>query len=447
MTEPPTPGAQLRIGQVVCGKWTIEAVLGIGGMATVYAAVHRNGKRVALKMLRPELSANTDTRTRFLREGYLANKVEHPGCVSVIDDDTTDEGFVFLVMELLSGETLHKRASRQGDRLPAPELIGYMDQLLDVLAAAHDKGIVHRDIKPDNLFVTQDGALKVFDFGLARLRETSIDPTISGSVMGTPAYMSPEQALAKSSKIDGRTDIWSVGATMFTLLTGRLVHSASSVTEMLLMLVSTRAAPIASVFPSVPPALAQVIDRALAFTVDERWPDARSMQAALRAAGAAQPRAGSAPQILPGRSDAGLPRVPLPPLTVQPNPALMAAPQVAASPPPPRAGSAPNLGPDPAWAAVPVQMGVGWTAPMSPGAPFVPTARTVPLHRDPPQPVTVQTMVAARPKAIARRRRTVLYIVVAVVVVLLGVAGGLMIHDLVDRHLAKPPAPLTPAPR
>src|SRR5262245_5218515 len=109
-----TQRAQARIGQVLCGKWTVNGLLGTGGMATVYSAVHRNGKRVALKMLLPELAADPDTKTRFLREGYLANKVEHRGCVSVIDDATSEDGAVFLVMELLTGETLQHITERSG---------------------------------------------------------------------------------------------------------------------------------------------------------------------------------------------------------------------------------------------------------------------------------------------------------------------------------------------
>jgi eukaryotic-like serine/threonine-protein kinase len=435
MSDPRTQGVQARIGQVVCGKWKIEALLGLGGMAAVYAAVHRNGKRVALKMLRPELSAEGDTRARFLREGYLANKVGHAGCVSVLDDGTTEEGSVFLVMELLSGETLQKRAARTGDRLPAVELIGFMDQLLDVLITAHGKGIIHRDIKPDNLYLTSDGVIKVFDFGLARLRETSVTPTISGSVMGTPAYMSPEQAMGKSSKLDARTDLWSVGATMFTLLSGRLIHTAGSVTEMLLLLVSTPPPSITSVFPGVPPALASVIDRALAFNMEDRWPDARSMQSALRAAAAslsAPPPAPPAPAL--GRSDASWPNVAVPPPSPRTGP--HAAPPPAAPPAPGAQGLASSQGPDPAWAAVPIQQGrPSGTAPMLPDVPFVPTNRTVPLppRGELPPAIYARTMVAAsRPKAVAKRRQFVVLFLTLVVVALLVLAALILVKGVVE---------------
>src|SRR5690349_5883660 len=181
---------QARAGTVLNAKWRLESVLGVGGMAAVYSAVHRNQSRVAIKMLHPELSLDNGVRTRFLREGYVANTVDHPGAVRVFDDDLTADGAAFLVMELLVGETLDSRAERKGGKLPAGEVLAITDELLDVLAAAHDKGIVHRDIKPDNLFVTREGRLKVLDFGIARVRELSQEShaTAAGTFLGTPAF-------------------------------------------------------------------------------------------------------------------------------------------------------------------------------------------------------------------------------------------------------------------
>jgi serine/threonine-protein kinase len=285
--------AQAHIGRVLRDKWRLDALLGIGAMAAVYAATHRNGMRAAVKLLHPELAADPNVRARFLREGYAANKIEHPGCVSVLDDDVAEDGSVFLVMELLAGETLDERAERRGDKLPLPEVVAAADQILDALAAAHAKGIVHRDIKPGNLFVTRSGALKVLDFGIARLLENQgATATMTGAAMGTPAFMPPEQALAEWDKVDGRTDIWALGATMFTLLTGRYVHEAESVTALLVAISSRPIQPIASVLPGIPKGIGAVIDRALAFRPEDRWPDARSMQAALRAAAKVLPEAG-----------------------------------------------------------------------------------------------------------------------------------------------------------
>ncbi|MCA9631121.1 MAG: serine/threonine protein kinase, partial [Myxococcales bacterium] len=227
--------AQARVGSVLNEKWTLESLLGVGGMAAVYAATHRNKKRGAVKLLHPELSHEPTIRQRFLREGYVANTVDHPGAVRVDDDDVTEDGAAFLVMELLEGETLESRAERKGGRLPVSEVLPVADQLLDVLIAAHAKGIVHRDLKPENLFLTRAGVLKVLDFGIARLRENNEKSTATqtGSTMGTPAFMAPEQARGRWEDVDARTDLWAVGAILFNLLSGRLVFEARTTNEML----------------------------------------------------------------------------------------------------------------------------------------------------------------------------------------------------------------------
>ena len=280
--------ADPRIGTTLKDKWRIDALLGRGGMATVYAATHRNGKRVAVKILNPELTSIPEVRARFLREGYVANKVGHPGAVSVDDDDVAPDGAAFLVMELLDGETLEARRERSpGGRLPAQEVAALADQVLDTLAAAHAQGIVHRDLKPENMFLTRDGVVKLLDFGIARLCEGSggaKTATATGTLMGTPAYLPPEQARGRCAEVDGRSDLWAVGATLFTLLAGRCVHEAETVNEVLALAVMQPAPALRSVAPDVPDALAAVVDRALAREKEKRWPDARAMQQALREA-------------------------------------------------------------------------------------------------------------------------------------------------------------------
>src|SRR5690606_30373931 len=149
--DPLVQRAKARVGSVLNDKWTLNALLGVGGMAAVYAGTHRNKKRGAVKLLHAELSHEPSVRERFLREGYVANTVDHPGAVRVDDDDVTEDGAAFLVMELLEGETLDGRAQRKGGRLPVEEVLPIADQLLDTLTAAHGKGIVHRDLKPENL--------------------------------------------------------------------------------------------------------------------------------------------------------------------------------------------------------------------------------------------------------------------------------------------------------
>ena len=164
--DPVVARAQARVGQVLRGKWRLDALLGLGGLAAVYAAVHRNGKRVAVKMLGQEHCGDQETVTRFLQEGYAANAVGHQGAVSVTDDDMTEDGVPFLVMELLDGQTLDARWQSAGGHMDLGEVLFVAEQLLDVLAAAHDKGIIHRDIKPENLFLTKTGVLKILDFGI-----------------------------------------------------------------------------------------------------------------------------------------------------------------------------------------------------------------------------------------------------------------------------------------
>ncbi len=279
--------ALARVGMTLKGKWRLDQLIGVGGMASVYAATHRNQKRAALKLLHPELSLSVQVRNRFLREGYAANTVGHRGAVEVFDDDVTDDGAAFLVMELLDGETLEARAQRSGYLLPPSEVLSLVDQLLDVLAAAHDKGIVHRDLKPENLFFTTKGELKVLDFGIARLAELSGDTgvnTRAGTVMGTPAFMAPEQARGRWNEVDARTDLWAVGATMFTLLTSRCVHESETANEQLALAMTAAARPIRELLPTLHASVAEIVDRALRYHKNERYADARSMLTAVRAA-------------------------------------------------------------------------------------------------------------------------------------------------------------------
>jgi serine/threonine-protein kinase len=263
-------------------RWTLDALLGVGGMAAVYSATHRNGSRVAVKWLHPELALDKKMRERFAREGYIANKVEHPGVVRVLDDDVAEDGSLMLFMELLQGETLEARAQRSGKRLDVAETLRLTHALLDVLAAAHEAGVVHRDLKPENLFIKHNGKLKVLDFGIARLRELSgrSGATGSQSSLGTPAFMPPEQARGRWQEVDARSDLWAVGATMFTLIAGRPVHEAVTVNEQLLAAMTEPAPSLASIVPSVPAMVAAIVDRALAFKSEDRWPDARAMGAA-----------------------------------------------------------------------------------------------------------------------------------------------------------------------
>jgi serine/threonine-protein kinase len=277
--EDPRARAEARIGTVLDEKWTLERLVGLGGMAAVYAGRHRNGARGAIKILHADLARIQEVRDRFLREGYAANKVEHPCAVKVLDDEVIkegpDAGTAYLVMELLEGESLEERLHRQGKFSP-DEVLAFADGVLDVLVAAHAGGIIHRDLKPENLLLVTDGRppeeagphgfskIKVLDFGLARIAHGEV-VTRAGMAIGTPSYMAPEQAEGRSEDIDGRSDVFAVGALMFRLLTGRRVHEATHVVELVTKMARIPAPPIASVTPDLPADVAAIVDRALKF--------------------------------------------------------------------------------------------------------------------------------------------------------------------------------------
>ena len=275
---------QGRVGTVVIGKWTIDARIGSGGMATVYAATHRNGHRAALKMLHTPLSRDESTRARFLREGYVANAVGHAGVAHVEDDGVTEDGCAFLVLELLEGETVEARRARTDGKMTLEEALDVGDAALDVLAAAHGKGIVHRDVKPDNIFITLDARVKLLDFGLARMKAMQADATKTGVTIGTPEFMAPEQAQGKRDEVDALSDVWAIGATLFTIITGQYVHDAVNLHEQLIASATKRARSVRALVPAVPTSIAVVIDRALELDKTDRWESAREMQRALRAA-------------------------------------------------------------------------------------------------------------------------------------------------------------------
>jgi serine/threonine-protein kinase len=273
--------ARSRLGTVLRDKYRLDYILGHGGAATVYAATHRNGKRVALKLLHPELAAEPSLRERFLREGNVANKVNHPGVVAVIDDDTTDAGWPFLVMELLQGLTVHTLWESWGFRLPPALVTAIGIQLLDVISAAHASGVIHRDLKPENVFLTPEGEVKVLDFGIARLRDAGGFKTNLGTVMGTPAFMAPEQAASLDKLIDGRTDVWAIGSIAFALLVGDVVHPAETAQQTLILAATARARSLRELVPQAPVEVVAAFERALEFKRDDRWGSAAEMRDAL----------------------------------------------------------------------------------------------------------------------------------------------------------------------
>jgi len=275
--------AAKRVGTVLRERWTLDTLIGVGGMAAVYKATHRNGNEVAVKVLHPDI-VDDSVKKRFQREGYVANRVKHRSAVTVFDDDVSEDGAPFLVMELLYGENIEERRERLGGVVPLPEVLGIADQVLDALAAAHAQGIIHRDVKPENLFLTTDGVVKVLDFGIARLQaaQGGTSLTMVGAMLGTPGFLAPEQARGMTLAIDHQTDLWAVGATMFTLLCGRYVQEAQTEEESMALAATTPARSLASLLPDLDREVVALVDRALAWEKHDRFADALGMQEELR---------------------------------------------------------------------------------------------------------------------------------------------------------------------
>ena len=268
--------ATARIGRVLRGKWELVRVLGVGGMATVYEARHRNGARVAVKMLHPALSASATLCDRFVREGYVANLVGHPRIPKVLDDDVDEnDGSAFLVMELIDGVTLEERAQtcKPGDK----EILRIAREVLEILSAAHDKGVIHRDIKPDNLIIDGAGRVRVLDFGIARLLEDEDVTSTTGGPFGTPGYVSPEQALGRRDLVGPATDVYLLGATLFTLASGEFVHVAEHAQELVVAAATRRARSVGTCAPQLSKEVVTLVDRATRFDPRDRFPTARAM--------------------------------------------------------------------------------------------------------------------------------------------------------------------------
>ena len=270
--------AKQRLGSVVAGKWSIEKLIGLGGMAAVYLSHDPSGAAVAIKILHSEFSTNDGVRQRFIREAKLTQAVDHSGRVEVYDEGTSDEGDPYFVMELLEGVTLDKLWKRQNRVLPLEYALEIIDRVLDFLSVCHAQSIVHRDLKPANIFVTDNGYVKVLDFGVARLREAGVDPTLAGTALGTPAYMAPEQALGSNDRIDARTDLFSIGAVLHAMVSGKRLHEGRSHQEAF-VLAATRPAPsVARAKQDLPPDVVALVDRALQWDPRNRFQNAQEMR-------------------------------------------------------------------------------------------------------------------------------------------------------------------------
>lgn len=318
---PPDPHAAL-IGKTIAGRYEVQGLLGKGGFGAVFAARHTmTGQEVVLKVMRPELAMDPTQVKRFMNEARISSGLSHPNTVRTFDFGQTDDGLLFLVMERLHGEELARVLRREAPLDPVRAMhiaIG----VLKSLAEAHAAGLVHRDLKPGNIFLVkvhgEDDFVKLIDFGIAKSVEAGVDEdlTRTGMAIGTPKYMSPEQGRAEA--LDGRSDLYALGVILFEMLSARLPFEAQSAMSMIVKHLQEEPPDIRTLATGVPPELAQVVMRALRKSPWERFRDADEMREQLE-------------NILDGlgalhKRRAGSGRMPqVRPSTIEPGPAVGAA--------------------------------------------------------------------------------------------------------------------------
>ena len=278
----PTDEAALLRGPIV-GKYQIDRLIGAGGMGAVYRAVNPDtASAVALKLLHGGSAELEAARTRFQREAAAVAALKTRHVVSIFDFGADDDGTMYLVMELLLGHTLRREIAAPPHAMPLPRVNLVFEGALRGLGAAHRAGIVHRDLKPENVFIaeTDDGEVaKLLDFGIARTSGGST-LTQSGALMGTPAYMAPEQVAGGRGEIGTWSDVYAMGVMLYEMLTGAAPFAADSMTEVLRRVLARELAPLRSVRLGLPEGVYQVCDRALADDVGERYPHADALREA-----------------------------------------------------------------------------------------------------------------------------------------------------------------------
>jgi eukaryotic-like serine/threonine-protein kinase len=392
------------LGRTIGERFRIDALIGEGAMGVVYRAHHIGlHKDVALKLLRRELSANAEMVARFDREAAAASRLDHVNCVRVLDFGSTDDGRSYLVMELLDGQEL---AALVGAPLPHDRAIGILEQVLRGLGHAHAHGLVHRDVKPENIFLAEGSSgpvVKLLDFGLVKIQdaqgEGAAPLTRAGAIFGTPSYMSPEQCVGKN--IDLRTDIYSAGVVMYEMLTGDRPFVGDGPAEVLRGHVTDAPPPISH---AVPQPLRELVVRMMQKKAEDRFPTANAALAALEAAkrqlgsepAGAPPRRGVAlPPPVPGLSRPKPPGV-SPPLSPPGSTVRAASPVVPVSPgrampqPPPAEATGPSAsGPLP---QIPAPV---FATPDAPRAPNVATPAPPSPAAAPPSPAASSPSPAA----------------------------------------------------
>jgi serine/threonine-protein kinase len=277
--------AQAFVGNILGGKYRLEAVLGVGGMAFVYKATNEAvGRTVAIKMLQPRYAAQPAIVRRFLREAKASNLVQHPNVVSVFDIATDDSGSPFIVQEFLEGDNLFAYSQTKGGRLSVEELIEILVPIVDAVAAAHASDVIHRDIKPENVFLANQGGKRVpklMDFGISKVRlRTDTDATQLGAVLGTPPYMAPE--LVHSAKdADPRSDVWAIGVTIFELLTGDYPFPGDTHGEVFQAILHKDPPVLSTYARNIPTAVSDLVAGCLRKDPNERYENGKVLSDAL----------------------------------------------------------------------------------------------------------------------------------------------------------------------
>ncbi|NBD09443.1 serine/threonine-protein kinase [Corallococcus silvisoli] len=281
-TEPTSAQSEpLTTGRVLRGTYEIGTVLGKGGMGAVFLARHLRlpGKQVAVKVLHGVEALSEEVAVRFRREAEIASRLGHPNIVEVLDFDTLEDGTPFMVMEYLRGEGLSRRLRKQ-KQLPLEEVFSISRQMGAALQAAHRAGVVHRDLKPGNVFLvpTEAGGVvgervKLLDFGISKLVDSRTVQTLDSVLMGTPQYMAPEQAMGHNSDVDARTDLFAFGCMVYEMLAGRPPYSGDNIAELIYQIVHLEPAPLLTLAPQTPPHVVTAISRAMAKKPADRYPD------------------------------------------------------------------------------------------------------------------------------------------------------------------------------
>src|SRR3989454_631109 len=275
-----------RLSQALGSSYTLEGEIGRGGMGVVFSARDERLKRqVAVKVLPPELAFREEIRLRFVREAETAARLSHPHIVPIHSVGESPDGLVYFVMAYVDGESLGAKLKRRG-RLPPDEARRIMQETADALGAAHALGIIHRDVKTDNILLEGSrGPVVVTDFGIAKALSSTTGPatlTATGVAIGTPHYMSPEQA-AGDREIDGRSDIYSLGVVSYQMLTGELPFHAPTVPGILMKHITERAPLVTDKCRECPEDLAACVMRSLEKDPEDRWPTADALRRALEA--------------------------------------------------------------------------------------------------------------------------------------------------------------------